>query len=306
MLVRKKPAEEKKPGKVSYRSKTKCVCPVCNRAFEKEELFGGRVSAGELSDELHRQYVPTAKYGEVFPIIYPVGACPKCHVAFLWQDFDAVKDDKESLNALRDDEFNRQESVKAVFPHYDLKRDRTLLDGAAMYYLALLSYEKVDLAHSPTFKRALIALRLAWICNDLEQKVPGYNYDYIAKMFYRKSLFFYQQTLVNETKGTEPVGNLGSYGPDVDFNYGYNGIIYMSAILEYKYGQREDMALRLKKFAQNKTAIAKIFGIGKTSKEKPGPLLEHARALYDQLNRELKEANSIDADLDDDEEEGEA
>ena len=46
-----------------------------------------------------------------------------------------------------------------------------------------------------------------------------------------------------------------------------------------------------------------IFGIGKSSKEKPGPLLNHARDLYDKLNKELHDANSIEADIEDDEDE---
>jgi hypothetical protein len=301
-MLRKKEPEVKKPGKISFRSKDKCLCPVCNREFEKEELFKGRVNAGELTDELHRLYVPTAKFGEVFPLIYSVGACPRCHLALLWSDFMAIKDDRASLNALRDDDFNRQNAVKAIFPNYDLRRDRTLLDGAAMYYLALLSYEKIDLAYSPTFKRAMLSVRLAWLCDELNKKSPGRNFDYISKMFYKKSLFFYGQTLINEQMGTEPVGNLPSYGPDTDFNYGYNGIIYMNAILEYKYGQTKDMNLRFKKFGENKRSIARIFGIGKSNKEKPGPLLEHARNLYDLLNKELKDANSIEADIPDDEE----
>jgi uncharacterized protein (DUF2225 family) len=35
--------------------------------------------------------------------------------------------------------------------------------------------------------------------------------------------------------------------------------------------------------------VAKIFGMGKSSKSKPGTLLESARALYDKLNKELAE-----------------
>ena len=45
-------------------------------------------------------------------------------------------------------------------------------------------------------------------------------------------------------------------------------------------------------------AIARIFGLGKSSKNKPGPLLEHSRSLYDNLTAELKEANMIDFDDD--------
>ena len=59
------------------------------------------------------------------------------------------------------------------------------------------------------------------------------------------------------------------------------------------------MLLRYKKLDSNKRAIARIFGLGKSSKEKPGPLLENARNLYDSLTAELKDANTI--DLGDDE-----
>ena len=74
-------------------------------------------------------------------------------------------------------------------------------------------------------------------------------------------------------------------GPDMDKNYGWDGVIYLCGLLEYKYGQQEDIQLRLKKLNESKTAIARIFGLGKSSKNKPGPLLEHARNLYDNLSK---------------------
>ena len=65
---------EKKP-KISYWSKTKCRCPVCQRDFEKEEMLtgSGRMNAGDLTDELHRNYIPSEKYGAIYPLIYAVG-----------------------------------------------------------------------------------------------------------------------------------------------------------------------------------------------------------------------------------------
>ena len=90
------------------------------------------------------------------------------------------------------------------------------------------------------------------------------------------------------------MGGLASFGPDIDKNYGYDGIIYLNALLEYKYGQTQDINLRLKKFEMNKYSIARIFGLGKSSKAKPGPLLEKARALYDIFSKELKDANRVD------------
>ena len=82
---------------------------------------------------------------------------------------------------------------------------------------------------------------------------------------------------------------LNNFGPDMDKNYGWDGVVYLTGLLEYKYGQHEDIQLRLKKLSESKTAIARIFGLGKSSKNKPGPLLEHARELYDNLTKELKD-----------------
>lgn len=286
----------KKP-KISYWSKNRCHCPVCQNNFEREEMLSGsgRMIAGELTDELHRVFEPSAKYGQIYPVIYSIGACPKCHTALFWSDFEEIQDNN-SLNALLADSKNRKEIVNNMFPYYELTRERNLLDGAAMYYLALLSYEKVDLSYAPTMKRAIISLRLAWICRDLQKIVPEHNYDYAAEVFYRKAQFFYEQTLINEAQRIETIAKITNFGPDIDKNYGYDGVIYLNSLLEYKYGQKEDMQMRYKKLDANKRSIARIFGLGKSSKSKPGPLLEKSRDLYDKLTATLNEANVISVD----------
>ena len=286
----------KKP-KISYWSKNRCHCPVCQNNFEREEMLSGsgRMIAGELTDELHRVFEPSAKYGQIYPVIYSIGACPKCHTALFWSDFEEIQDNN-SLNALLADSKNRKEIVNNMFPYYELTRERNLLDGAAMYYLALLSYEKVDLSYAPTMKRAIISLRLAWICRDLQKIVPEHNYDYAAEVFYRKAQFFYEQTLINETQRIETIAKITNFGPDIDKNYGNDGVIYLNSLLDYKYGQKEDMQMRYKKLDANKRSIARIFGLGKSSKSKPGPLLEKSRDLYDKLTATLNEANVISVD----------
>ena len=286
----------KKP-KISYWSKNRCHCPVCQNNFEREEMLSGsgRMIAGELTDELHRVFEPSAKYGQIYPVIYSIGACPKCHTALFWSDFEEIQDNN-SLNALLADSKNRKEIVNNMLPYYEVTRERNLLDGAAMYYLALLSYEKVDLSYAPTMKRAIISLRLAWICRDLQKIVPEHNYDYAAEVFYRKAQFFYEQTLINETQRIETIAKITNFGPDIDKNYGYDGVIYLNSLLEYKYGQKEDMQMRYKKLDANKRSIARIFGLGKSSKSKPGPLLEKSRDLYDKLTATLNEANVISVD----------
>ncbi len=234
----------------------------------------GRMNAGKLTDELHRLYIPSARYGKIYPLIYAIGACPNCHAAFLWNDFKDI-DDEATLERIYDKTEERKAAVNAVFPYYDLTRNRNLLDGAAMYYLALLTYDEVDLSYLPTMKRAILTLRLAWLCNDLEEECPGHNYKYAAEIFYKKAIFFYQQAVINETNRIEKSSTLANMGPDTDKNYGWDGVIYLCGLLEHKYGQRDDQALRLKKLDEAKIAIARIFGLGKCTKEKPGPLLEH-------------------------------
>jgi len=292
-VSKKKAGDDKKP-KISYWSKTKVRCPLCQRDFDREEMLSGsgRMIAGDLTDELHRLYEPSAKYGMIYPLIYTVGACPKCHVAFFWNDFKEI-DDQKTIDALKLGIEDRKKIVNNVFPYYQLTKERSLLDGAAMHFLALLSYDKVDLGYAPTVKRAIISLRLAWLCNDLNAAVPGHNYDYIAQTFYRKALFFYDQTLVNEMSRVESLGVVNNLGPDTDKNYGYDGLIYELGLLEYKYGQTEDMQARLKKLDECKRSIARGFGLGKSSKSKPGPLLEKSRDLYDKISAALAEANDI-------------
>lgn len=299
-MVRKE-KKEGKIGAITFYSKQKAKCPICKFEFEKEELLsgGGRLIAGDLTDELRRTYEPSAKYGKINPLIYAVAACPKCNSGMLWSDLDALTD-KPTINKILDDESERKKSVQTIFPYYNLLRQRTLIDGAACYYLALLTYEKFPSSLSPTIKKAQICLRLAWICSDIDEECPHRGYGFIAQTFYRKAMFFYQESLNLEMQNKENISALNNMGPDTDKNYGYDGVIYLCGLLEYKYGQQENINLRLKKLDEYKRAIARSFGLGKSSKNKPGPLLEHSRALYDLINAELKEAHSPDIVLDDD------
>ena len=153
----------------------------------------------------------------------------------------------------------------------------------------------MDVAYLPTMKQAILSLRLSWLCRDLDEAVPNHNFSVMAETFVRKALFFYQQAVVNETSRVEMSSSISNFGPDIDKNYGWDGVIYLCGLLEYKYGQKKDPELRLKKLEEYKTAIARIFGFGKSTKSKPGPLLEHSRNLYDNLSKELEHSTEISA-----------
>ncbi len=282
---------------ISYWAKEKCRCPACKKEFDQEVLHqgGGRMIAGILTDELHRNFEPSKKFGRVYPLIYDIGACPNCYAAFFWKDFTDIKDTK-SLDTIYGHSIKRKETVENIFPYFELKKERTLYDGAAMYFLALLTYEDVDIAYAPTFKRGMLSLRLAWLCKDLDMMCPNHNFDFVAQVFYKKAVFFYQQTLINEQGRIESIEPVSNFGPDMDKNYGFDGVIYLCGLLEYKYGQREDEEVRLKKLDEYKRSIARIFGLGRSSKNKPGPLLEVARNLYDHLTSELSANNILSPD----------
>ena len=88
----KKASDKKKPA-ISYWSKEKCNCPVCKKSFEREVMLSGngRMIAGPLSEDLHRTFEPSARFGRIYPLIYEIGACPNCFAAFLWSDFKEKK-----------------------------------------------------------------------------------------------------------------------------------------------------------------------------------------------------------------------
>ena len=287
-----KKESDKKKIALSYWSKDKCLCPVCRKEFDREIMLSGqgRMIAGKLTDELHRIFEPSKRYGRIYPLIYDIGACPNCFTAMLWSDFKDIKN-KDAIEKIYSHSEKRKQAVNTVFPYFDLHRQRSLFDGCAMYYLAMLTYEDANAEMLPTMKRAILSLRLAWLTGELNERCPGHNYDYMSKVLYQKATFFYEQAVVNEMNRVEKSSTLANCGPDMDKNYGWDGVIYLCGLLEYKYGQTDDQQLRLKKLSQSKTAIARIFGLGKSSKAKPGPLLEKSRDLYDKLSAEVRDDN---------------
>ncbi len=287
--AKKNTEKTEKVGQITFYSKDVLKCPVCETKFSREELHsgGGRLIAGDLTDELRRLYKPSAKYGEIFPCIYHLTVCPKCLFASFPQDFSTI--DAQLSKTLLDTVENRYQIAKELFSSFDYNKCRTLIEGALSYYLAINCYESFDTRFSPRIKQAICAVRAAWLFSELAKKHPVENYSYVSDLFYRKAAFLYRYAIDLESSGKEMIAGLRSFGPDIDKNYGYDGVLYMGALLEYKYGSKEDAEYRHKRMEYHKFTLAKMFGLGKSSKEKPGPLLEASRALYDNLKLELKE-----------------
>jgi uncharacterized protein len=277
--------------KVSYISKDELTCPVCEKVFNREELLSGsgRLIAGKLTDELHRLYEPSAKYGEIYPLAYQATVCPECWFASMDKDFTTFPPAQRD-RAIRDRE-GRIADTKLVFPNVDFTQPRDLFSGTASLYLVVRCYEFYPKEFSPTIKQAIASLRTGWLLDEIDKKFPNQHYDWLAMLFKKKSNYLYNEAIRREQRGKETLSALKNFGPDTDKNYSYEGALYLTALLRYKYSYKEDPERRGKALEEAKRTIARIFGVGKSSKSKPGPLLEHAKNLYETISKELNEVD---------------
>jgi uncharacterized protein (DUF2225 family) len=183
----------------------------------------------------------------------------------------------------------RKKDTLLVFPNIDFYENRTLMEGAASHYLTLRCYDYYNKQTSPTIKQGIISLRCAWLLDKLNEKYSGQHYDWLAILCRKKAQYLYNEALEREQSGKETLSGIKNMGPDTDKNYGYEGMLYICAFLRYNYGPAHDADARKTSLEDARRTIAKLFGMGKKSKDKPGAFLEHARALYDTINQELAE-----------------
>ena len=122
---------EKKPA-ITYWAKEQVRCPVCKKPFNQEVMHkgGGRMIAGNLTEELHRNFEPSKRFGRVYPLIYDIGCCPKCHTAFFWKDFVDIKDaDRLILDASADPALYASGYLSSGKLVSVLHADTNLMDG---------------------------------------------------------------------------------------------------------------------------------------------------------------------------------
>lgn len=279
--------EEKK---ISYRLKDPTKCPVCSFEFHREEMLtgGGRLIAGKLTDELRRLFEDNAKFGKVYPLAYLVVVCPRCLYSAYPRDFSGVTPGEiEKLSATAQ---ARLASLKKFFGDVSFERNRDLALGAASYMLAVDCYTFRNKQSAPTFKKAVSSIRAAWLFSDLAVEVPEKPYKKVAEFFYKKAYQFYQEVLELVQSGGETMEAAGNIGPDYDKNWSYEGILYMNAVLTLKVGGLEpDIVKRIENFEKTKRYLSRLFGSGKSSKSKPGALIDMTRDLYDRMNQLIEQ-----------------
>jgi uncharacterized protein (DUF2225 family) len=175
-----------------------------------------------------------------------------------------------------------------LFNTLNFTEPRDLKEGLASYFFTVMCYEYFEKRYSPTIKRAICSIRSAWLSNDLHRRFPGENYDYLEQLFYRKARFFYSLAIDLEQNGKELLSGAKSFGPDLDKNYGYEGLLYVSGLLEYIYGPKKNPEVRIASLARLKRLISKTHGIGKATKAKPSAILEKAKDLYEKIGKEIQ------------------
>jgi len=196
---------------------------------------------------------------------------------------------KENIQKARNDMTQRINETRLVFPFIDYNENRTLMEGAASQYLTLRCYDYYNKQTSPTIKQGLASIRCAWLLDEMNKKFPGQHYDWLALLFRKKAMYLYNEALAREQTGKETLSGMKVFGPDTDKNYAYEGMLYMCAYLRYNFGSAHDETERKASLEDARRTIAKLFGMGKASKDKPGAFLEHARKLYDTINQKLTE-----------------
>ncbi|MDR3335169.1 MAG: DUF2225 domain-containing protein [Treponema sp.] len=275
--------------KISFVSKDEILCPACWNVFHREELHSGsgRLIAGEITEELQRLYEPSARYGDIYPLAYQATVCPECWFASMDKDFSLLSE--TARDRVMEDRQKRINETKLIFPSVDFHENRGLVSGTASQYLTLRCYDYFSKDVSPTMKQGITSLRTSWLLEHLHAKYPEEHYDWLSQLFKKKALFFYGEAFKREQSGQESFGGIKSFGPDTDKNYGYEGGLYVLALLQLEYGSTSDSEVRNVALQDAKRTIAKVFGLGKSSKNRPGPLLEHARNVYNRINKELNE-----------------
>jgi uncharacterized protein (DUF2225 family) len=282
---------EKKP-RISFRQKNPTVCPVCGAEFYREEMLTGRgrLIAGKLTDELRRLYEKSPKYGIIYPLAYVLNVCPKCLYTAFPKDFSHLEPDE--LQRLKGSTVKRIRNLYTLFPGVDFNKDRNLFLGAASYVLCVDCYGLRNKGVAPTVKRAICALRAAWLLGDLYKEMPEYPYDKLRDFYYKKATLLYAKVVELAQTGKEPFDKaLAILGPDVDKNYGYDGVLYVSGILGKKYGESifKDKKKLLEFYENVKRSLSRLFGSGKSSKNKPSDLLYMTKDLYEEMGKRIED-----------------
>ncbi|MCB1200465.1 MAG: DUF2225 domain-containing protein [Leptospiraceae bacterium] len=280
--------------KISYRLKEATKCPACGTEHFKEEMLSGsgRLNAGKLMPDLRRLYEPTKKWGKVQPLNYIMQVCPKCLFTAFSKDFESLN--ANELQAIKTTTPHRMKLVETVFGKLNMDDDREDAHGAASYMLAIDCYHLRTADIAPTPKKAVCCIRAAWLLDDLAQDFPQRPFNKAADFYYTQAAKEYGVTLELMQNGAEPVElALPIMGPSIDFNFAFDGIVYLNSYLTRKY--INDIAKtpqdKIKVLDTAKRYLSKLYGSGKASKNKPVIMIDMSKEMFDDMGSMIEKLN---------------
>lgn len=279
--------------KNSYFEKKSTTCPCCGIDFFRENYFSGsnRFIAKDLSLDLRRQYQPTERYGYIYPLIYCVVVCPECFYADFPETFNFVNE--EEKKDLLKHQFVALEKIKEMLliesESVDFSQHRGLKEGIISYFLTIsyINNKFHENSNDGLFKKGLSAIRCAWCLEDLMIIDPT-NKEYwnsLRNYFYFLAYKVYDSLIEIISKSSSVFQKMQWLGPDLDFNFGMDGVFYLAGYLGYAhYEHIEDKEVFKKKMIDYSKCFSRIFGKGKASTDKTRPLLLHAEEMYKKVS----------------------
>ncbi len=294
---------EAPPHQNSFFHDVPIKCPVCEHSFKKEVMrFGhGRLISIDIDAELKQTYKFSKKFGEIYPYIYNIFICPNCWFAALSEDFN--RKDFYNYTGLRADEKFRRRQGRELSPQVDFDSYRTLENGLVGYFLAILCYAYCSFGSFAEAKKSIAAIRAAWCIGDIiagthdSELIPPYaalkqyfRYTaYLESSHHLKSL--YKPAVSKDNFAVE------IYGPDVNKDLGFNGFLYLNNYLSLEFLALEATAYaQYKRMEKSRNTLSKVFGFGKSSRQKPSVLMNKARDLYKEV-KEKAEALAAENDF---------
>lgn len=278
-------------AKNSFFLKKPIHCPVCEHEFQREVLRTGqgRLISLFMRPDLRRVYKFSEKYGEILPLIYNAVVCPKCYFATLNEDFE--KKDHLNIEEAKANTIIRKDLAKELFPDLsiDFNKERDLYHGLLSFFLAANGYNFFNGSGYTSAKKGFSFLRGAWCCLDIDEKENDKGFDKLAIHFRYQAFLAYRQALKSMYEAKGRFGEITHYGPDLDTNYGYNGFIYVHCYHSIYFLPLLSNAVdKYKELNSAQIYLSKVFGFGKSSRDKPSPLLDAAKDLYDSIREELQ------------------
>jgi uncharacterized protein (DUF2225 family) len=276
-------------NEITFFTKENLKCPIC-KGIVKEEILRqgrGRLNAGDLKEDLRRDYVPSKKYGKIYPLIYTIIVCPQCWFAASKEDFVNSSYYYEEIN---DFQQQRKEQVLLLMKvdNIDFNQSRDLKSGCLSFFLALHCYNFLKREKVIDFYKGLCALRASWCISDLFDKEQDKDFSYLSFYFRYLASISYEAFLTG--MGNSHIEEVAFFGPDIDHDFGYKGMIYMNSLLSYEFIDliKEDKA-KHEKIIKLKRKVSHIFGIGKKSKKSPSLFLEKVYLIYGKIKDKSKQ-----------------